>query len=157
MKKVFRMPLKDVSKIIFHNSAGTWELAKVDDGWYWVEPLALLGDAVEKRDLDFVFLELERFHIKDFLDNVKKTKSEFGFLAQSPYLQIFNPQGEAETLRLGDELPARDAFYGMRDDEKTLFLISKSNLEDFFRELEGATRSHLSQRAASAGTEAGTA
>jgi hypothetical protein len=148
MKKVFRMPLKDITKVTLVNSSGTWELSKIDEGWYWVEPLAILGDEVEKRDLDFIFSELERFHIKDFLDSSKKTKSELGFTSMSPFLRINNQKAETETLRLGGELPARDAFYGMRDGEPTLFLVSRGNFENFFRELEGVTRSHLSHRTA---------
>jgi hypothetical protein len=46
---------------------------------------------------------------------------------------------------LGSEFPVRDSFYGMRADEDTVFLVSRSILEDFFQSLNAMSQGYANR------------
>ncbi|MFA6600951.1 MAG: DUF4340 domain-containing protein [Candidatus Omnitrophota bacterium] len=148
MKRVFRIPLKDLDKIVIRNLSAAYELSKVGEGWYWVEPLSLLGEAVDKKDVDYVFSQIERMNVKDFLDGMDQARTDPGFSAVEAYLKIRSGRSKEELLRLGRALPPRDAYYAVRSGAAEVFLVSKSNLDNFFQEMSGMVRSSLTRQAA---------
>ncbi len=135
MKRIFRMPLKDVTRIVVQTAAGNYEIAKMENDWYWVEPVPILGEKISKRDLDYFFSKIERLFIKEFLDDKADSPSDLGFSGLTTRVTVKAGKKEQETLVLGSGFPERDSFYAMRADENTVFLVSKSILDDFFEGL----------------------
>jgi hypothetical protein len=63
MKRVFRVPLKKVTRVTVQTVSGNYEISKLDNQWYWVEPAAILGEELRKRDLDYFLSRVERIFI----------------------------------------------------------------------------------------------
>ncbi len=135
-KRVFRLALKDAVKVTVKTPEGGCEASKIEDGWYWSEPVMKMGEELPKQDLDFLFSEIERIHVKDFLDENKKSPEELELGSSAPrQMTVRNADGSEETLLIGEALPSRDAYYAMREGETNVFLVSKSKLDNFLHDL----------------------
>ncbi len=142
-KRVLRMPLKALTRIAIQVGGTQYELSKMEDEWYWVEPLSLLGEKIEKRDMDTFYGGLQQLFIKDFLDGTKKDKKDLGFSSKSPTLKVIGAPSVEETIYVGKELPARDALFALRKGEEHYFLIAKSNLDQFLGEVQTISKTYL--------------
>ncbi len=133
-KKIFHMPLRDISKIKIQNESEVYELGKQESGWVWMEPIELIGKGISEEMLDTVVTAMRNLFIKDFLGaEADDSDKGFGELGPDTVLQItgINP-GEMESLHLGDELPVRDAFYARKDGENGVFLVARDRVGEVF-------------------------
>lgn len=135
MKRVFQMPLKEIQKIHFRVKNEDFEISQHKGKWFWMEPILLLGEPMEPMDTQMILSKVENLNVKEFLDGDPPPAVRTGFSLLSDSIKVSNEQKKEETLDLGVEVAARDAFYA-RSTAHPTFLISKSYLSDFFEDLK---------------------
>ena len=141
-KRIFRTPSQALSKIYIQTPFGRYDMARVDEGWYWVEPAALLGEPVDKRDVDFVIASVRDFYVKDFMDEKQAGPEPTRFSEWGSLVRLKSDSLDQETLFLGDELPARDAYYALKEGNTGLFVISRTNIHNFFKRMDELSREY---------------
>lgn len=137
-KRIFRNSVQEAAKIRIEIPKGeSYEITKKDGNWFWMEPVALLGDAVEAEDANEVLTGVQRLYIKDFLDSEVAKPGEYGFYIFGMNIKVWGPEDgdKPEVLHLGSEFPAKDAFYGTREGEPTCFLVAQGNVKSLFETL----------------------
>ena len=143
LKRVFRFPFKDVVKIRFRTNKDEYEISAYDEKWFWMEPIPILGEVLDKEDRDKILSQLIDLNVKDFLDKEKRTAPEMGFSILSPTIKLWKKEGEPEVLQLGDAIATRDSYYGMREGESVFFLISKENVDLLFKSVDEIAAKYL--------------
>lgn len=164
LKQVFRVPLKDVSKMRVRSMDQEYEVEKRADGWYWLEPIPLLGKPLAKRYVDQIVSQYGDLFVKEFLDDEKKSKEELGFGILSPWIKLWgrnptvsarsqDPEGPvlagtdknkaAEQITIGQELAARDSFIARREGENGYFLVARENVRKLFQIFETMSQEAL--------------
>lgn len=146
LKQVFRVPLKDVSKMRLRSMDQEYEVEKRADGsWYWLEPIPLLGKPLAKRYVDQIVSQYGDLYVKEFLDNEKKSPEELGFGILSPWIKLWGSDKKkpAEQITIGQELAPRDSFVGRREGEKGYFLVARENVRKLFQIFETMSQEAL--------------
>lgn len=131
-KQFFRTPLADVRKIRIKTLDGDYELTKQDDKWYWMDPVSLLGEAASKEQVDDLLMLLRELGIKDFLDKETRSVSLFGISNISPQITLWGAKTNVESIKVGLEVPTKDAFYGQREGDPLLLLVARANIKGVF-------------------------
>lgn len=145
LKRIFRTPLKDVTKIRFRSADDEFEISHFQGKWFWMEPIPILGEVLEKDDRDQILSQLIDLHVKDFQDYEERKSHQLGFSILSPTIKLWTQEGDPEVLLLGDEVGARDAYYGIREKEDVYFLISKENIDNLFASVKEIASKYVNQ------------
>ncbi len=169
LKQVFRVLLKDVTKMRVRSVNYEYEVEKRPDGnWYWLEPIPLLGKPLAKRYVDQIVSQYGDLFVKEFLDNEKKSPEELGFGILSPWIKLWgrnptvsarsqDPEGPvlagsdkkkaAEQIIVGQELASRDSFIARREGEPGYFLVARENVRKLFQIFETMSQEALTPSA----------
>lgn len=135
-KKVFRTPLKAITKIRFQSGLDAYEIIQGLSGWVWMEPVTFLGTDVAPETADQMLALIQNTYIKDFLEKGSSVETGLSSPADSDVsLQIkvwTDTLKEPEVLYLGSEIPEKDAFYGRRSDEETVFIVARGHIMRLF-------------------------
>lgn len=146
LKQVFRTPLNEVTRMRIRTLDNEYEVEKKGDVWYWLEPLNLLGQKLEKKYVDQLVSQYADLYVKEFLDYEKKPENELGFTLTSPWIKLWGKDKnakEVELIRIGEEQPPRDSFIAYHGTDKIYFLIARSNVRKLFEIFE--TMAHSKQ------------
>lgn len=134
-KKVFRTPLKAVTKIRFQSGLDAYEIIQGLSGWVWMEPVTFLGIDVAPETADKLLALVQNTYIKDFIpdDSALDTGLSGGPDSGSVQIKIWaDTAKEPEILFLGKELPEKDAFYGRRSGEDAVFIVARGHILRLF-------------------------
>ena len=138
-KRLFRTPADRIQKISVEMGEYSCQWKKDGGVWYWLEPVKKLGQKVPAGRIDLVVGGLESLHVREFLDNNKKSKAELGFFMIHDFIQVEAEDGKKETFYFGNEVPEKNAYYGFREGEDVVFLVDRVNvveLFDFIRKIQ---------------------
>lgn len=137
-KQVFRTPLQDIQKMRLRTTSREFEVEKRVDGWYWLEPIPLLGKQLPKNRVDELVSQFSGLYVKEFLDQETRAQRELGFTLLSPWIRVWGQDAAAkpEEIKVGQEIAARDAYVVHRSDDKSYFLIARSNVRALFQMFE---------------------
>ena len=148
-KQLVQTPLNQISKIHIRTSKRDYELSVHDQKWFWMEPIAILGEQATKEQVIGVLKGLSELYIKEFLDEENKSDRTIGISMLGNSIQIWNKdESQSEILRIGDPDPTRDAVYAKRDGEETLLLISQPHIQNFFGLIENSVAGLLPKESA---------
>lgn len=136
LKQVFRTPLQEVSKLHVRTTNADYEIFKKGEKWFWMEPIPILGQTVPKRQSDEILAAIADLYVKDFLDQEKGAPETLGVSAMSPSIKIWGKGKKPEVFKIGRELETQDAYYGLREDEKTFLLVARGNIRGLFQMVE---------------------
>ncbi len=142
IKKIFKTPLADVSRLFVRADSGNYELSQhgEDGQWFWMEPIALLGEKAKPEHVTKVLAQIRDLHVKEFLDEEKGGKREVGISLIGRSVKAWGKDQQTELLQLGQALPERDAFFAAKEGEAALFLVARGNVSDLFTTLEAFAR-----------------
>ncbi len=126
-KRIFRIAPATVLKIHFEIGSEFYELVKRNDQWVWVKPQARRGMVVDQVSAEEFSTHLRDLFIKDFLDE-QKEKIDASFFKTGGTITVWGSGRQKEIFYIGQEAPARDAFYGKRDGENAILLIDRGIL-----------------------------
>ena len=145
IKQVFRVPLRDVTKMRVRSLDHEYEVEKRTDGWFWLEPIPLLGKPLEKKYVDQIVSQYGDIYIKEFLDNDKRAPEDLGFEILSPWIKLSGKDKSktSEQITIGQELPERDSFIARREGEKVSFLVARENVRKLFQIFETMSQEAL--------------
>ncbi len=135
MKRLFTLPLKDISKIKVRTFSQEFELEKRGTDWFWMQPIALLGTRIPEKKIRKILSLREGLYVKDFLDGEPADDAK-AFPETPASITMFAENGAQEGLRVGLELPNRDAHYAKQESSAAgagpVLLVSKERIQDFF-------------------------
>jgi len=128
-KRIFRAPAETFRKISVAMGKDSYQWVKKDGEWYWFEPVEKFGQKVQAGSLDPLLAALKGLHVKEFLDNNKKSKADLGFFMIHDRIRV-DLQGdeEAQTLCFGNEVPLQSAYYGLLEGTGTVFLVDRGKV-----------------------------
>lgn len=137
-KRVFRVPLKDVTKMRIRSMEQEYEIEKRPEGWYWLEPIRLLGKPLQKKYVDQIITQYGDLFVKEFLDSEKRSEQELGFGLLSPWIKLIGQDktNAVEQITIGQEMPERDSFVARREGEQIFFLVARENVRKLFQIFE---------------------
>lgn len=153
-KRLFRAPVASFRKIYIEMGEHSCQWKKDGEDWYWFEPVSKFGQKIPAGQMDAVLEALQNLYVKEFQDNNKKSKAELGFFMIHDRIRIESEgsppatQGEArpssqggktETFYFGNEVPDRNAYYGFREGEDTVFFVERGKaieLLDLMRKIQ---------------------
>ncbi|MDP3921117.1 MAG: DUF4340 domain-containing protein [Candidatus Omnitrophota bacterium] len=136
-KRIFRTLRKDIEKIRIQGLDVDYEFVNNEQGWVWSEPIDLLGEELTKRQVDELLSQIRELYVKDFLDGESRAKEELGFKLGSSAVRIWgHPETGSEILYLGDEVPEKDAYYGLRSGESRYFVVARGNIRSLLEIIE---------------------
>jgi hypothetical protein len=121
----------------------SFQWKKDGEDWYWFEPVAQFGKKVPAAQMNPVLAALQNLHVKEFQDNNKKSKTELGFFMIHDRIRIESEGVKTESFHFGNEVPERNAYYGLREGEDTVFFVDRGNvirLFDLMRSIEDDDR-----------------
>jgi hypothetical protein len=75
---------------------------------------------------------LQNLHVKEFQDTNKKSRAELGFFMIHDRIRIEGEGVKAENFHFGNEAPERNAYYGLREGEDTVFLVDRGKVFELF-------------------------
>jgi len=131
-KRVFRAPPETIHKVSVEMGPNTWQWKKDTGGeWYWMEPIAKLGQKMPAESMGKVLVALQNFYIKEFLDGEKRSQAELGFFIIHDRIWIEPDLGKTEFFHFGNEVSEQNAYYGLREGEKPAFLIDRMKVIQF--------------------------
>jgi hypothetical protein len=134
------------------NDAEVYEIKLQESGWVWAEPIDLLGRPFASESADQVMGFFRGLFVKEFIAGEPQGADKgFGLLSPETLLEMAGSDAslEKEVLRLGDELPVRDAYYAHKEGSPEVFLVARDKIGEvfaFFRTLTQAERSHAVQK-----------
>jgi hypothetical protein len=131
-KRIFRAPAGAFRKIFLEMGKSSAEWIWKDGDWYWLEPVEKFGQKVPEGGLNPLLAALQSLHVKEFQDNNKKSKAELGFFMIHDRVRVESEGGKKETFYFGNEVPDQNAYYGLRDGEKTVFLVDRGKVIELF-------------------------
>ena len=140
LKSIFQTPLKDISKIHFRIEREEYELSQHQGRWFWMEPILLLGDALDPTQAVKMTNKIQNLSVKEFFDGAQPGSQATGFTSMGNRIEITSVHSEKEVLDLGKEMTGKDSLYAKKPDSPNVFLVSKSNLAGFFKGMEVLTR-----------------
>ena len=135
-KQLFRTPVQRIVKIRVRSGANEYEVERRGSKWFWLEPIPILGQVVSKRQIDDINGQLGELFVKEFIDDGKKTRADYGFTLLSPWLKVWDNEGKEEIFRVGQEIPDKDSFVLMREGDSSFFLVARSNISAFLQKFE---------------------
>ena len=124
-KRVFRSPMETARKITVKMGAYSGQWMRDGHEWHWFEPVAHFGQKMPLDSMQKMLNFLQNFYIKEFMDNNRKTSAELGFFMIQDMIRIESEDGRKETFFFGHEVPDRNAYYGLREGEKTVFFVER--------------------------------
>lgn len=131
-KQLFTLPSKEISKIKVRTFSQGFELEKRGGDWFWTEPVVLLGAKIAENRMHRVLSLYGSLHVKEFLEK-ESVDTKNVFPTAPALVRIFAGDGSREGLILGEEVPAREAYYAKQEDGTgEVFLVSKERIQDFF-------------------------
>lgn len=141
-KRVFLMPRAEIRKVSIEMGPKAYEWKKDGEKWYWFEPVSKFGKEVPPERMELILNALAGVHIKEFLEGEERSKSELGFFMIHDRIKLEGESGDEEIFHFGNEVPVKNAYYGMKGDEEKVFLVDRVNvfrLMDFLRAIENET------------------
>lgn len=153
-KKIFHQPLKHLSLIRIQNESEIYEVNRRESGWVWVEPIEFIGQPVTAQEADLIVSLMRGLFVKEFLGTeTDAAEKGFGMLGPETLLMMKGSEEElGEVLRLGEELPVRDAFYARKDGEPEVFLVARENIGEIFALFRSLAASRLNSQSSESGT-----
>lgn len=137
-KRLIRLPLNDLQKIHVRTFKDNYELEQQDGQWYWTEPVARIGKPVPKEVVYEVLMSLRELYAKEFLDNQPIRETERGLTVSGAYIQVWDQNKKTSVVRIGNEITAHDAYYGIIEGEKVALEVARGNVKKFFSTIEAS-------------------
>ncbi|MDD5227107.1 MAG: DUF4340 domain-containing protein [Candidatus Omnitrophica bacterium] len=146
-KRLFRTPADKIQKITVEMGEHSYQWKKDGGVWYWFEPVEKLGQKIPEGRLDLVLGGLQSLHVREFLDNNKKSKAELGFFMIHDRIWVETEDGppekqdearpssqggKKEAFYFGNEVPEKNAYYGFREGEDVVFLVDRAKVIELF-------------------------
>lgn len=150
-KRLFRGPADGIRKIFVEMGGVSYEWRKAQGDWYWFDPVEKFGRKASGERMELVLQGLLSLHAREFLDNNKTSRAELGFFmihdriwveyeaeALLPSARSRGPDapssqdGSREDFYFGDEVPDRNAYYGLLGGDDVVFLVDRTNVIAFF-------------------------
>jgi len=135
-KKVFRTPLKNMTKIRFQSGLDAYEIIQGLSGWVWMEPVTFLGTDVAPETADRMLSLVQNTYIKDFVEEgsgIDTGLSGTDESSNSVQIKVWEDTAkDPEILFLGTEVPEKDAYYGRRSGEDTAFIVARGHIMRLF-------------------------
>jgi hypothetical protein len=131
-KRIFRAPPETFSKIYIEMGQYGFQWKKDGNQWYWFEPASKFGQKVDAGRINSVLAALQNLHVREFQDNNKKPKAELGFFMIHDRIRVDSEDGKAEQFYFGNEVPDRNAYYGFREGEETVFFVDRQKVIEVF-------------------------
>ena len=131
-KRLFRNPPETFQKITIEMGERSVQWKKDGGSWYWLEPIMKFGQKIPAAQMDAMLVVLQNLYVKEFQDNNKKSKAELGFFVIHDRIRIESEGGKTETFYFGNEVPDRNAYYGLREGEDTVFFVERGKAIELF-------------------------
>jgi len=138
-KRLFRAPADRIRKIYVEMGKYGYQWKKDGNQWYWTEPVEKFGQKVPAGRMDIVLEGLQSLHVREFLDNNKKSEAELGFFMIHDRIWVESEDGspstqggKKETLYFGNEIPEKNAYYGFLEGEDSVFFVDRAKVIKFF-------------------------
>ena len=131
-KQLFRIPADRILKIYVEMGEHSCQWKKDHGVWYWLEPVGKFGQKVPAERMDLVLQDLQSLHVREFLDNNKKSKAELGFFMIHDLIRVESEDGKKETFYFGNEVPEQNAYYGFLEGEDVVFFVDRAKVVEFF-------------------------
>lgn len=140
-KRVFLTPLPKMDKITIALGERSFEWVLKNGAWYWMEPLDLLGKAVESDQMAAVIQILSRLYAKDFVaaEDQMKLSSKVDMIGDRIMIRSGS---QNETIFIGDEEPLKTAYYARRENDKNLFLIDQTKIIEILELLDALDKAN---------------
>ena len=135
-KQVFSILSTEISKIRIRTPEQDYEIIRRKGQWFWLEPIPILGEPLEKAQLDEVLNRVTRLNIKEFLDEEKRDEIDLGFSFASSFIKVWGKKKRAETLNIGKAVPTRDSFYGKKENKDAYFFVARGPIRNLFQTME---------------------
>jgi len=144
-KRIFRVAPEKFRKIYLEMGPYSCQWKKDGGVWYWMEPVSKLGQKASGEEPYVASDAIEGLHVKEFLDNNRRSKAELGFFMIHDRIRVETDDGQVLTLQLGNEVPERSAYYGFVEGDDLVFLVDRGKIIKIFdlvrkigeRELQG--------------------
>lgn len=133
-KKVFRTPLKDITKLRFQSGLDAYEIVQGMNGWVWMDPVAFLGTDVAPETAERMLALVQNTYIKDFEAKPVDLASA-GLDGNETGVQIKvwkNTEQPPEVLLIGKEAPEKDSYLAKRSDDGAVFTVARSHIVNLF-------------------------
>jgi hypothetical protein len=130
-KRLFRTPADKIQKIFVEMGEHSYQWKKDSNQWFWFEPVGKLGQKVPDGRMELVLGGLQGLHVREFLDNNKKSKADLGFFMIQDRIQVETGDAKKETFYFGNEIPEQNAYYGSREGEEGVFLVDRAKVIEF--------------------------
>ncbi|OQA57681.1 MAG: hypothetical protein BWY42_00357 [Candidatus Omnitrophica bacterium ADurb.Bin277] len=137
-KRIFTFKPVEAAKVFIELGPNTYEWKNDGGKWYWIEPLRRFAKEMTKDRMDLVFMALAGFHVREFIDQEDRSDAELGFYIIHDLIRVTGDFGE-EIFNFGNEIPAKNAYYGKRQGGDAVFLVERTKviqLLDLLRALE---------------------
>ncbi len=141
LKQIFQTPLNEINKIHIRTLNADYEIYKKGQNWFWMEPIPILGKSVPKKQSDEMLAAIADLYVKDFLDKEQASRQDLGFSIASPSVKLWGGSASAEVLKIGREDGTQDAYYGSKENGKTVFLVARGNIRALFQMMETLAQS----------------
>lgn len=138
LKRVFKATGPDISKVHFRIDSREFEIARYGEQWFWMQPISILGVEVNREFLTFLLTQLTALSVKEFLDEEKVDPEDLGLSGLGAFIRVAGPGPDPEIVYLGDEMPARDAYFARREGDQTLFLVARANVASLWEAVRRA-------------------
>ncbi len=127
-KRIFRGSPDMFRKISMDLGPHSYEWKKDGADWYWFEPVSKFGKKVPADQVNAVLATLLNLHVKEFQDNMKKSKAELGIFMIHDRIRIESEGAKSENFHFGNEVPERSAYYGLREGEAPVFFVDRGKV-----------------------------
>ena len=138
-KRIFNTPPAQVQKVLIEMGPNSYEWKKEKGKWFWLEPVEKIGKTIPSRRMEFILAALSELYVKEFLDKNKQSKAELGFFMVHDRIRITGASGAEENFFFGNEVPVKNAYYGMKEETGKVILIDRVKvfqLLDILRAIE---------------------
>ena len=130
-KSLFRTPVDKMRKIYVEMGEHCYQWRKDGDQWYWFEPVEKFGQKIPAGSMDRVLEGIQNLHVREFQDNNKKSKAELGFFMIHDLIWVESEDGKRETFYFGNEVPDRNAYYGLIEGKDVVFFVDRAKVIEF--------------------------
>ncbi len=145
-KRIFRASPDTFRKIFVEMGEHSYQWKKDGEDWYWFEPVSRFGQKVPLARVNAVVAVLQNLYVKEFQDNNKRSRAELGFFMIHDRIRV-ESAGMTESFHFGNEVPERDAYYGFREGESTVFLVDRGKVIELFELMKNISSGNLEQGA----------
>ncbi|MDD5217411.1 MAG: DUF4340 domain-containing protein [Candidatus Omnitrophica bacterium] len=141
-KRIFRVSREDVSRLMYRIESKMYKLEKRNGIWTWVGPESLNGITMRPEDAERILDLIGNLYIKDFMTGGQQGDTGYGFSERVDYIKLWDNRDVPHVFYLGGEYPGRDAFYGRREGDDTVFLVDRLNIQSLFDQLVEIARGY---------------